>query len=224
MASVKNKAEPAGLKTYEVWPGYAVVRATMPDPPVAHVFLVIAGMHRGYSDLWAYPLVPGIDYVVPASVIRSADATKMIKSGQLKIVDTDRGVLVDPVDISDSVTRATLRDGVRPGQNRRSQIEHLRDRWIADDSFAVAMLGLIESGGWTETEAAAALERTYREAFAHGKASQRPWVALAVRLLEARGLDIERFGLQGVRQAVRERRRGTPTAQAGGAQLAQERS
>lgn len=70
--------------------------------------------------------------------------------------------------------------------NRRQQLDHLRSRWIPDDSFAEAMLSLVDSGYWTELEAAAALQRLYEQAFANGQAAERPWITEAMRLLEER--------------------------------------
>ncbi len=203
---------------YDARPGEAVVVAAPSPIGSLHLFVLAPWLRRGYTDQPVFVLAPDVPYLLPdRAVAAGADGYKMIERGELRVIDDQRGIIPEVVDISDTHRRAELRDGVRPGPNWRERIDDLRGRYIADDSFCEAVLGLIDSGGWSEVEAVAALQRTYTEAFMHGRAAQKPWIAEAVRLLEERGFDVKTYGLQGVRQAVRD----SKTAQADDALTAQ---
>lgn len=164
--------------------GEVVVIAKPPAGGQRVVFLVDRALRRGPMDLPSYVLQPGIPSILPGRLfISGSDGARMVRNGELEIVDQPRGVLPEVADLSDTALRAELRDGVRPGPNRQQVLEDLRGRY-GEWSLAGAILLLIEHG-WSEVDAAGVLVPEYKSAFErrNGDVTRQSWVRLAEKII-----------------------------------------
>jgi hypothetical protein len=179
--------------TVDVRPGEVVVRA---HPRHGLVSFVPTGGGRGYTSRPALVLEPEVDYVVSRRLFndhRSA-ASAMLRSGAVEIVtDATRGLLPPTTDLSDTYTRAILRDGKPPEPGRQERVTAMR-AVLVSEQLARCVVETLETVGLPtfppsavmQDEAAAAIVRdlvsTYEEAFERGIALSEPWVARAAEI------------------------------------------
>ncbi len=175
------------LKKTDVRDGEVVVVAAQPASGKV-AFLANKALRRGPLHQPAYVLHPGVPYIVPAYLFAAgADGAGMVRRGEVSIVDQTRGVLPEVTDLSDTHTRAELRDGVRPGPNRQQIITDLRGKY-GEWSVADCVYQLMEAG-WTEDDAAGVVMPEYLAAFQRrdGSVTRQSWCELTQRILANNG-------------------------------------
>jgi len=190
-AKKKKETDP----TVDVRSDDVVIRAA--PSPHGHVHALLpTGQSRGYTGRLAYVLKPGVEYVVPRSIFRDrrSAASSMLRSGAIEIVeDATRGLIPSTIDLSDTYTRAILRDGHPPEPGRQERVAAWRavlvseqlSRCVTETLEAVGVTSFPPSAAMQDEAAAAIvwdLTRTYNESFERGIALQEPWVARAAEI------------------------------------------
>jgi hypothetical protein len=134
-------------------------------------------------DNYAWVVEPDTPTILKKHLFRDPrhDGARLLKTGQLEIVNGEYGTLPRAVNIADSAARAEARDGKRPGPNRQELITTWRGV-VLDWSLAESIVDCL-AAGLPETATVRELVDVYDRSFIEQRASARPWVARSQELI-----------------------------------------
>jgi hypothetical protein len=173
-------AAPSSSNTFDRRPDEVTIRVLVDRPVFACDIRLSSG--NPYSN-YARVFYPGITYVVPKSAFGSGqDARQLLQTGELEIVEADRGEQPTIIDLADTALRALVRDGKRPTPSMGERIAHWNNFTAGERSLSEMLYRLIDVAGIPQEKVLPDLLECHRTSFLLRTASEQPWVQRAFEL------------------------------------------